>query len=232
MGKLFYTVYLTCMYKSPISLAACLMLLLSCKNNVEVTQWRAVNESLQEATAEIQRDNEWIYQAMGDKLKDPQTKSKAEIWQRKAAEIKRLSGAMTAYIDTLKTALEKQAGLYDSSAALHDNRKIVFAIFNQQGNAAKLSAKLVTFKRLLIEGLHPEQFPDNPYLQKDLISYSNRLQLTLLRDVNKSTEKRQMGGLPVNEDPIQGYFRNASVWASVTILDKIRNDIARAENNI
>ena len=234
-GKVFYTAYLTRkifgMYKTPIIPAAFLVFLLSCKNDVEIIQLRAVDESLRNATTEIQRDNKWICQAMEEKLKDPQTKAKAEIWQPKAAEIKRLSDAMVAYIDTLETGLKKQAGLNDSSGELHNDKKIVSALFSQQGHAAELSAKLAIFKRVLIETLHPEDFAGNPYFQKDLVNYANKLQLTILTDVHENHHGMQTMP-PANADPIQNYFINSSAWAAIAILDKMKNDIARAENNI
>src|SRR5664279_1404405 len=83
----------------------------SCNSNDSLVQFRALNETMNNSNLHINQYNRLIYDAMQDELRDPQTQEKAMIWQPKAIELQKLSTDIIGYIDSLKLALKRGAGL-------------------------------------------------------------------------------------------------------------------------
>src|ERR1700760_357569 len=73
--------------------------------------FKVVDKSLQTSNKNIANSNTTIYESLKEKMNDAGTKEKATIWNAKAEQVKKLSDDMYKYIDDLKDALKKEAGL-------------------------------------------------------------------------------------------------------------------------
>ena len=144
----------------------------SCNSNDSLVQFRALNETMNNSNLHINQYNRLIYDAMQDELRDPQTQEKAMIWQPKAIELQKLSTDIIGYIDSLKLALKRGAGLTITNGIEIYNeadKNAVSLLFEKQNKAGELFYKLIDFKKTIIAIIKPEEFSDNPILQKNLI---------------------------------------------------------------
>ena len=100
--------------------------------------FKTVDDSLTSTNTTINRSTETIMKSLEDKMSDPTSKVKAEIWYPKAQKAMELSSKMYDYIKTLKERILKEAGFnpnasnkFDSSYAL-DNLDIATRILVEQ----------------------------------------------------------------------------------------------------
>src|SRR5215203_1053892 len=68
--------------------------------------FKVVDISLQNSSNNLAAANTTLYKSLADKLADDKTKEKAQIWEPKAQQAKKLSDDMTNYIETLKKDLK------------------------------------------------------------------------------------------------------------------------------
>ena len=194
--------------------------LLSCKNNDNNIQFAALKQSLSNSNLFIISGNSRIYQEMQEKLKDPQTRSKAEIWEPKTAEVKKLSSEMKAFFDKLEADLKKDSA----------NKNSVDQLFEKQGAATELLHRLTVYKKALIAIIKPEAFSDNPALHDALLSYGNKMKRTILLDSENDTIKTK--NLVENSNQFANYFKNTTILGALTMLEKMKNDALTAENTM
>src|SRR3954471_15232291 len=64
--------------------------------------FRTVNNSLNNATANIEGKNIQMFNSFADMEKDPTRRAQAEMWEQKAARAKQLSDGMNTYIISLQ----------------------------------------------------------------------------------------------------------------------------------
>ncbi|HMC87832.1 MAG TPA: hypothetical protein VKI61_20050 [Chitinophagaceae bacterium] len=201
----------------------------SCNSNDNLVQFRALSENLQTSSLLIKNENEKIYHEMEDKLKDPHTLSRAKFWQPKAMEVKKFSSDMKDYIDKLTSNLKNNAALTtDSSKEMFNeaDKKSVSLLFNEQGKSVELYQKLVAFKKSLTGVIKPDEFSDNPMVQRDLVSYGERMKTFVIPDIATNSKKDNTS----KTNAIVNYFQNITVICALTILNKEQNDILSAEN--
>src|SRR5580692_4037283 len=72
--------------------------------------FKTVNNSLEHSNTVVDQKNTLTYDAFDANLKDPQTKTLAELWAPPALKIKQSSSAFSAYIETLKSSLINESG--------------------------------------------------------------------------------------------------------------------------
>ena len=177
------------------------------------------------------RENKRIYSEMENKLSDPQTKSKAEIWEPKTIKVGGLSSDIKYFVDELIVKLKKNAGhIAGSSWDIYNeaDKKSVKLLFEDQNEAAELSHKLTAYKYAVISVIKPEEFADNPARQKDLIDFRNLLEKSILTDTDIPLLNNKAGDKKI--DRISTYFQNTTALGALTILWKMQNDILYAEN--
>jgi len=197
-----------------------LLPVLSCKNNHSDVQFAALKQSLAASNLMIIAGNNRIYQEMQQKLSDPQSHSKAEIWEPRAAEVKRLSSNMEAFFNNLKANLKKDSA----------NNNSVDQLFQKQELSAELLHRLRVYKKELIATVEPEAFSDNPMLHGALLNYSDHLKKTILPDSEIDTIKNKSQA--ENSNQFANYFKNTTTLGALTMLEKIQNDALIAENSM
>ena len=72
--------------------------------------FKVVDKSLVTSNENLTSANNTLYTSLQGKLNDPMTAEKAKPWYERAEQAKKLSVAMDAYINQLKTDLKKEAG--------------------------------------------------------------------------------------------------------------------------
>src|SRR5204862_5817849 len=72
--------------------------------------FKTVDTSLRNSNSVIDDKNNTLFKSFADKIKNPETREKAEQWLPKAQKAKDLSDAVSSYIDNLKMTLKKEAG--------------------------------------------------------------------------------------------------------------------------
>ncbi len=197
---------------------------LSCKNNDNAVQFQALHESFVDANKLLADANRIIYQEMEYKLHDPQTRTKALVWQPKVLELKGLAARVSLFIDSLTDALDKDTIRVKSTKP---NSPSVTRLFDRQNKAVQLYNTIADYKNSAIAVLTPAAFSDNPKFQQDLISFVKQLQRTTIKEIQVDTSRPNEA-----ENTFTGYFKNTSVAGAITMLDKIKNDVLIAENRL
>src|SRR5690242_6557718 len=80
-------------------------------SNEVITAFKVVDKSLITSNNNIAASNNTLYKSLEEKLTNPESKEKAEIWEPKAMQAKKLSSDMDNYIEGLKAELLKAADL-------------------------------------------------------------------------------------------------------------------------
>ena len=194
-----------------------------------------VNNSITKSNSVITEKNQVTYQSFAEKLKDPQTQAKAQIWAPKAEQAKKISGDLYDYIETLKTQLVEEAGTYEKEGVKEmnaDNLDAATRLMDNKGKGKELYDKLSTFKKDIIGVLKPEQFADNPTLQAQLKRDIETFNRSIPVDMNVPKSKT---GTAYSNDAAgwtQSYFHMTPAIAAFTILSKFQNDIKNSEAQI
>lgn len=177
--------------------------------------FKTVNSSLVQSNNMIDAKNKTILQSIEKKLADPKTAERAAIWKPKADAAKALAEDANAYIEQLKLALKKEAGLTTENGEevyKEDNVDAATRLMDTKGKGTDLYNQLKAFKEkiLAIDPAVKEQF-----------EHTLPIDLTIPKSKN--------GG---NNDWASAYFRMTPAVAAVTILTKLQNDVKNAEAQV
>ena len=100
------------MLRNILQLLCSSLLLFSCINRSEnLHVYQSLHDNLNHSTAAINNSTEDVFVAMQEKLQDPITKTKAEIWHPKMQQIRKSSKEAFDYVNSLKNELIITAGL-------------------------------------------------------------------------------------------------------------------------
>lgn len=190
------------------------LVLFSCKSKTDNIRFGALSQSIANSNELISAANKRIYNEMEEKLHDPVTKAKAEVWQPKAVEVGKLCKKLYSFVDSLTTSTQNYPNETDQ---LFKDRKMGDDLYN----------KLAKFKQSIIAVIQPVEFNDNPMLQKNLIRFIGEIQNTTLKDVIDSTSKSNLPPAAFRK-----YFEQVSAERAVVMLRKIKGDILLAENTM
>lgn len=80
------------------------------KNEKDLLLYRAMEDGISNSNRLVNRSTETICQVLGEKMRDPATSYRAEIWYPKATLIRKLSLDMLNYVDEMETQLKKEDG--------------------------------------------------------------------------------------------------------------------------
>lgn len=193
------------------------LLALNVSNEI-LNAFKTVNNSLNTASSMVEKKNVDIFNSFQEKIKDPKTKEKAEIWMPKALIAKSLSDELYAYIDGLKEELKKESGLkiengvedFKEDDLEAPTRLLVESAPSGKGKGKILFDKLKKYKEDLLaidSSIAKEIGPTLP------------LDLTPPPTTNKE----------VKADLSYLYFHMTPTIAAITILSKFQNDIKNSE---
>ncbi len=188
-------------------------------SNEVITAFKVVNNSLITSNSNIAVSNNTLYKSLEEKLADPKSKEKAEIWEPKAMEARKLSAAMDTYLDSLKLALKKAADLrmkWDGKDSIEDyrtdNLDASTRMFETNGEGERLQKRLEDYKAAMLN-----------------IDPTIKAQFESIFPVNTTPPKTEEGK---QKDFTQTFFHMTPTIAALTILSKFQNNVKNAENMI
>lgn len=185
-------------------------------SNEVISAFKVVNKSLITSNENITSGNETIYKSLEDKLNNPESKAKAEIWKPRADEAREYSKTMFDYIDSLKLELKKGADLRikedGSEDYREDNLDASTRLFDTKGVGKQLKDRLEQYKSEML-------------------------------DIDPSIRKEFQTNFPVNTVPplttdgkkktfTESFFYMTPTVAALTMLSKFQNNVKNAESMI
>jgi gliding motility-associated protein GldM len=177
--------------------------------------FKTVNKTLDNANNVLVANNNAIYSSFAEKISDPKTKAKAEIWKPKADQAQQL--AKTAYdrIEQLKVRIRDAAGYKpgEDSVSYEANLDAATRVMDTDGEGRKLHDELKKLKQDLLN--------IDPEINKE---FANKLPIDLT--VPPSTTGNKNNSWTTN------YFHMTPAIAAITILNKFQNDVKNSENQI
>lgn len=174
--------------------------------------FKTVDASLMNSNGVIDEKNNTLFKSFAEKVKDPATRERAEIWNAKAQKIKSLSDDISKYIDGLKSNLKTEAGLDPKTGAFkEDALEPSTRLFVEKKEGAALQKKLAEFKSSLLAV--------DDSMAKEIAS-ALPLNLDPPANVNSAAAKGDWG---------YSYFHMTPTVAALTILSKFQNDVKNSE---
>lgn len=194
--------------------------------------FKVVNTSIAKTNAVITEKNDLTYKSFDEKLKDEQTKAKAEIWAPKAQQVRKMSADLFNYIENLKQEMKKGSKLEMRDGVEHyaeDNLDAPTRMMDKEGKGKQLYDMLAAYKRDVVGVLDPKNYPDHPEvadrLKKDLPMIEKSIPISL--DVPKGQSGKEYSndakGWTTN------YFHMTPTVAALTILGKFQSDVKNTE---
>ncbi len=190
-------------------------------SNEVINAFKVVDKSLTTSNEVISSSNETIYKSLAQKLADPRSKEKAEMWAPKAEAAKKYSDELYNYIENLKYELKKEADLkmvYNEETKdsvedyRADNLDASTRLFENRGKGKELKEKLEQYRTNMLSL--------DPSIKKE---YEKTFQVNTIPP--KSLEGKQ-------KDFTQSYFHMTPTVAALTMLSMFQNDVKNAENEI
>ena len=200
--------------------------------------FKTVNTSINKSNDVITDKNNVTYQSFADKLKDPQTAAKAQMWSPRADKVKALSAQMFGEIEQLKKKLKEESGLkmVDGKESFReDNLDATTRLMDENGKGPELYSKLIKYKQDLIAVLDPSapEFASNPTLQNqlkaDIAAFNKSLPLNMTVDGTDHSGNKWANDA---KGWTGSYFHMVPTIAGVTILSKLQNDIKNSESQV
>src|SRR5206468_10390174 len=115
--------------------------------------FKTVNNSLTNTNNTINQSTNTILSSLQDKMNDPTTAAKAQIWYPKAIKAQELTTTMNAYIGSLKDSILKAAQFHPTkengfdSSFKQDNLDIATRMLVEEGKGKELYKRLEQYKR-------------------------------------------------------------------------------------
>ena len=117
----------------------------ACNNDTEATSLKILNETIESSTKFIEQQNLGTYASFNEKLEDPRTRYKTEIWNPHARAVKYLSDSIFNYIILIKEKAKKN---YTKDASVYLN-ELYNRLLNYQSSLLNINTELTTtFKNL------------------------------------------------------------------------------------
>ncbi|MGV3765484.1 MAG: gliding motility protein GldM [Chitinophagaceae bacterium] len=181
-----------------------------------IIAFRTVNASIGEANRIITDKNNMTYGSFEAKLKDSETRERAERWKPFADNAKKESEALYSYIEDLKQNLKKESGLevHDGVESFkEDNLDAPTRVMVEGGKGKELLSKLEAYKKNMLA------------LVQDKTKQAEFAK-SLPLDLNPPKSET---GSSANKDWSSAYFRMTPSIAAITILSKFQNDVKSSE---
>ena len=176
--------------------------------------FKTVDNSLTKTNAIVNASTTTIMKSFEDKMQQPESREKAEIWMPKAQATVQLASAAYGYIQQIKEEILKRADYNPSSGDStfkEDNIDIATKYLISEGEGKKLYAALDQFRKQVVA--------IDPLIAKE---FENSLPIDL--SIPKTTDNIK--------DWSTAYFNMTPTIAALTILSKFQNDVRNTENRI
>jgi gliding motility-associated protein GldM len=181
--------------------------------------FKTVDNSLTGTNKTITQSTGTIMSSFEEKLTDPTTRVKAEMWRPKALQAQQLSTDLYNYIDNLKKQVLKEADFDPArkgdSTFKEDNQDIATRLLVDGKAGKELQQKLIDYQKAIL-ALAP-----TPEMRAEL---QQKLQI--------NTQMPPLRNHRRNETWAGAYFRMVPTVAAVTILSKFQNDVKTSENRV
>lgn len=176
--------------------------------------FKTVNKSLETTNVTVNNSTDAIIKSLEDKLADPKTVEKAQIWLPKAKQVQNYAKVVYSYIQGIKNDIIKQGGGdVDKRNFKSDNLEIATRLMIDKGKGKELLKQLSDFKTNVLKNVDP--------------SIDSMFANTL--PINLETPKTQSKS---NNTWERAYFNMVPTVAALTILSKFQNDVKTSENKI
>ncbi len=179
--------------------------------------FKTVDNSLDKTNNTVNISTENIMESFRNKLSDPTSKAKAEIWYPKAQQAQQLTSALYNDIEKLRNEILKAADFDPArkkdSTYKEDNQDIPTRIMIKEGKGKELQQKLAAYRAAMVNLVAPDKKAE---FEKSL-------------QVDPSMPRNLKGGNKTWED---AYFHMVPTVAALTILRKFENDVKTTENRV
>jgi gliding motility-associated protein GldM len=177
--------------------------------------FKTVNKSLENTNSTVDKSTVTLMTSLEEKMKDPATANRANLWHPRAKQAQDLSKEVFNYIQGLKDRILTEAGgdpKDPTKKFKEDNLDIVTNILIEKGEGKKLEDKLKKY-RLAILGIDP--------------SIDSAFSAVLPIDLTKPKSETRAGKTWEG-----AYFHMIPTVAGLTILSKFQMDVKTSENRV
>src|SRR6266487_2224124 len=178
--------------------------------------FKTVNKSLENTNITVNHSTETIMKSLVDKLSDPMTAAKAQIWYPKAQIAQGFSKEVFDYIQKLKDRILTESGgdpKDPTKRYKEDNLDIPTRIMVDKGEGQKLYNMLKDYKSNLLTRIDPSIGEE----------FKNSLPISLDKPASRSRSGKSWEG---------AYFHMVPSVAALTILSKFQMDVKTSENRV
>ncbi len=176
--------------------------------------FKTVNNSLENTNATVNKSTETIMKSLKEKMSDPTTAEKANIWYPKAEEVQKHTTELYNYIGKLKDQILRESGYNPEEGKFtykEDNLDVATRILVEKDAGKDLLKRLTDYENKVVS-------VDSTVAKE----FRNKLPIDI------SMPKTKKG----NRTWEAAYFRMVPTVASLTILSKFQNDLKTSENKI
>src|SRR5215831_12001314 len=177
--------------------------------------FKTVNRSLETTNVTVNHSTETIMKSLLDKLSDPTTAAKAQIWYPKAQMAQGLTKPIFDYIQGLKNRIIDESGgdhKDPNTKYKEDNLESPTRIMVEKGQGKKLHDMLEKYKNDLLA--------IDPTIKTE---FQNSLPIDLTKPPSRNKAGRTWEG---------AYFHMVPSVAALTILSKFQMDVKTSENRV
>ena len=177
--------------------------------------FKTVNNSLEKTNNTVNNSTQTVMNSLTDKMADPTTRERAQLWHPKAKQVVDYSKAAYDYIQRLKDQILTEAGGKPgdpTKSFKEDNLDIATRIMVEKGEGKKLYDLLAKYKN--------DVLAVDPLIKQN---FENSLQIDLTKPPTKNKG---------NNTWEAAYFRMVPTVAAMTILSKFQNDVKTSENKV
>jgi gliding motility-associated protein GldM len=178
--------------------------------------FKTVNKSLETTNVTVNKSTETIMKSLVDKLSDPTTAAKAQIWHPRALQAQNFSKSVYSYIQGLKDRILTEAGgdpKDPSKSFKEDNLDIATRIMIEKGEGPKLLKMLADYKSNMLTKIDP--------------SIGDEFKTSLPVNLDKPSSRNRAGKTWEG-----AYFHMVPTVAALTILSKFQMDVKTSENRV
>jgi gliding motility-associated protein GldM len=178
--------------------------------------FKTVNKSLENTNTTVNKSTETIMKSLVDKLADPATHDKAQMWLPKAQQVQDLSKPVYDYIQKLKDRILTESGgdpKDPTKSFKEDNLDVATRIMIEKGEGKNLLKMLGDYKNNVLTKVDPSIGEE----------FKNSLPINLDKPASRNRAGKTWEG---------AYFHMVPTVAALTILSKFQMDVKTSENRL
>ena len=178
--------------------------------------FKTVNKSLETTNVTVNKSTETILKSLVDKLSDPTTAAKAQIWYPKALAAQGYSKEVYSYIQKLKDRILTESGgdpKDPTKKYKEDNLDIPTRIMVDKGEGQRLYKMLQDYRTNILSKVDPAVGEE----------FKTSLPINLDKPSSRSRSGKTWEG---------AYFHMVPSVAALTILSKFQMDVKTSENRV